>query len=140
MNKSLTLGFLFVCFIGPSYGQESTHSLVLEDLCRNQQQTPEETNENGYLIECHFDGADIPSAFERYKQLDIENNANFINKLVRNKNMKVTCSQGGCVEAEYYWPNDKQLDISLLFEGGETTYKYTEEAKGTKLEIRMFPD
>lgn len=140
MNKYLSLSFLLFCFSSQSFGQEITQSSAMDKYCHSPQQQPDDIYEHGYLIECDFANADIPVAFERYKQLDSEDRHNLVNKLVPNKNIKTKCSQGGCIEADYHWPNSKQLEISLTFEGGETLYKFVEQPEGTKLEIRMFPD
>ena len=140
MNNYPLLVFLLFCFNHQSIGQELTQSAEMDKYCHTPQQQPDDIYENGYLIECDFANANIPVAFERYKQLDSEDRYNLVKKLVPNKNIKVKCSQGGCIEADYYWPNSKQLEISLMFEGGETLYKFIEQSEGTKLEIRMFPD
>lgn len=143
MNKRLVFTLVTVLFGASAFSQAETAipNDGLNKYCQDENQTMDEIYENGALTKCYFMGSTLSEAYKQYRSGLIEDAPLFLaEKLAIKKNMSMPCPVEGCIAINYRWDGDKKLNIIQEFEGGETHLQFTQENKGTALEITQHMD
>ncbi|EPL9571198.1 hypothetical protein MMK73_004838 [Providencia rettgeri] len=143
MNKRLMFTFATVLFGASAFSQADTTipNDGLNKYCQDENQTMDEIYENGALTKCYFMGNTLSEAYKQYRSGLTEDGPLFLaEKLIIKKNMAMPCPVEGCIAINYRWDGDKKLNIVQEFEGGETQLQFTQENKGTALEITQQMD
>ncbi|HBO25105.1 MAG TPA: hypothetical protein DD649_19790 [Providencia sp.] len=143
MRKKIQFGITILAFSFSFYSmaQNSQPSHELDKVCKSQKQEMADVYENGALTECYFKNASLLQAYEKYRSLLGQDDQSFLSsKLVLNKNLETKCSNDNCISVNYNWDGIEKLNIEQVFAGGETHLEFNQDKKGTRLEIRYFPD